>query len=216
MPWESSVSGGGCGRILRKSDSFHQSDFRQRCETCSLFHVYAPASWAFPSKTCLQGKKIRNSLWSEITVSFSAFFLGDLYFIRRENVSLFLFFKGGWVLQLVLVMTFGDATLVLLIEFATSLFILPNLLRVDGSITVSRILPPSLSLESKSSNLKQLYALGVWQMTASRARWSSFTDWGDVLGGARDDHIGRALKCQLMPLMRMSLGFIRYLISRER
>lgn len=91
MPWESDVSGGGCGRILRKSNSFHQSDFRQRCETCSLFHVYAPASWAFPSKTCLQGKK-SEILWSEITVSFSAFFLADLYFIRKENVSLFFFF----------------------------------------------------------------------------------------------------------------------------
>lgn len=54
-----------------------------------------------------------------------------------------------------------------------------------------------------------------WQ-TASRARWSPFTEWGDVLGGARDHHIGRALKCQLMPFMRMLLGYIRYLISRER
>lgn len=113
-------------------------------------------------------------------------------------------------------MTFGDATLVLLIEFATSLFIPPNVLRVDGSVTVSRILAPSPILESKSGNLQQLYALGVWQMTASRARWSPFTEWGDVLGGAQGHHIGQALKCQLMPLMRMLLGYIRYLISRER
>lgn len=67
---------------------------------------------------------------------------------------------------MVLVMTFGDATLVLLIEFATSLFIPQNVLRVDGCITASRILAPSPTLESESSNLTA--ALCTWSMTDDR------------------------------------------------